>query len=129
LLSLLEAHQIDYAFEYESVAMQHGLKFLELPAEIDMSREELSELYHRVRVTIDFRRFKTVTPVFDGEPIIYGATIPASAPHPEEAIELLRFLIGPDGQRIMSENHHPPIVPARTDNFSALPVRLRDALQ
>jgi molybdate/tungstate transport system substrate-binding protein len=129
LLSLLEARQIDYAFEYESVARQHGLRFLELPPEIDMSQEVLSDLYHTVRVTIDFRRFKTVRPVFDGEPIIYGATIPASAPHPEEASRLLSFLIGQEGQRIMNENYHPPLVPPRADNLSAVPAGLRDSLR
>ena len=129
LLSLLESFQIDYCFEYESVARQHGLRFLELPPEIDMSRSEFADLYHRVKVTIDFRRFKTVTPVFYGEPIVYGATIPRSAPHPDEAVKLLRFLIGPEGQRIMRDNYQPPIVPPTTDNLPAVPPQLRDLLR
>ena len=129
LLSLLESYQIDYCFEYESVAKQHGLRFLELPPEVDMSRAEFADLYGRVKVTIDFRRFKTVTPIFYGEPIIYGATIPKTAPHPQEAIRLLSFLIGPEGQRIMQENYQPPIVPPVADNPSAVPLQLRDLLK
>jgi len=129
LLSLLESYQIDYCFEYESVAKQHGLRFLELPPEVDMSRTEFADLYHRVKVTIDFRRFKTVVPIFYGEPIIYGATIPKSAPHPQEAIKLLSFLIGPEGQRIMMENYQPPIVPPVSDNAAAVPSQLRDLLK
>ena len=94
-----------------------------------MSNEALSSLYARVKVSIDFRRFKTVTPIFVGEPIIYGATIPRSAPRPEEAAKLLEFLVGPEGQRIMNENYHPPIVPARSDNPIAVPSSLRNDLQ
>lgn len=37
LIALLDYGGIDYAFEYKSVAQQHGLRFLELPAQIDLS--------------------------------------------------------------------------------------------
>ncbi len=37
LLPLLQAGDIDYAFEYESVIKQHGLEYVSLPPEIDLS--------------------------------------------------------------------------------------------
>jgi molybdate/tungstate transport system substrate-binding protein len=129
LLSLLEAHQIDYAFEYESVARQHGLEFVPLPEEIDLSAEALAADYAKVVVTLDYRRYKTVTPVFQGLPIIYGVTIPRSAPHPEEAMEFLQFLLGHDGQRILRENFQPPLVPAEADYAGQVPPGLRDIIR
>jgi molybdate/tungstate transport system substrate-binding protein len=125
LLALLEARQIDYAFEYESVALQHGLNFIELPPEIDLSSEDMAENYGRITVKLDYHRFKTVNPVFQGLPIIYGLTIPYSAPNPEGAARFVEFLLGETGQRILRDNHQPPMSPMRTDNISAVPERLR----
>jgi molybdate/tungstate transport system substrate-binding protein len=125
LLSLLESHQIDYAFEYESVARQHNLHFLPLPQEIDLSLEEYQDIYAGVNVNIDFHRYETVNPVFPGLPIIYGITIPASAPEPEAAADFLEFFLGPEGQQILIDNYQPPLVPLETDNLDAMPEQLR----
>jgi molybdate/tungstate transport system substrate-binding protein len=66
-----------------------------------------------------------VEPVFVGEPIRYGATVPSNAREPEAAALLLAFLLGPDGQRIMAENHQPVIAPAPTDDLDGLPEIVR----
>jgi len=129
LLALLESHQIDYAFEYESVALQHGLKFIDLPDEIDLSQQGMAEHYGKVTVKLDYRRFQTVTPIFEGLPIIYGVTIPYSAPHPEEATQFIEFLLGEAGQEILRDNYQPPIVPVSLDNIQAMPQQLRSLLQ
>lgn len=125
LLPLLKAGDIDYAFEYESVIRQHGLEYVSLPPEIDLGESGQAENYGRVTVFLDFQRFASVKPEFVGEPIKYGATIPSNAPHPEEAAELLAFLLGPEGQRVMAENYQPMIAPAQTDNHQALPDALK----
>ena len=39
LLALLEAGQLDYAFEYKSVAVQHNLNYLELPDYINLGND------------------------------------------------------------------------------------------
>jgi molybdate/tungstate transport system substrate-binding protein len=129
LLALLESHQIDYAFQYESVARQHGLEFLDLPVELDMSSQEMADYYRKVTVYLDFQRFKSVEPVFTGEPILYGVTIPASAPNPELAEEFIRYLLGEEGRRILSENYQPLIIPPTTDNIDSVPAGLRDLLE
>ncbi|MDD5288389.1 MAG: tungstate ABC transporter substrate-binding protein WtpA [Dehalococcoidales bacterium] len=125
LLSLLESREIDYAFEYESVAKQHNLEFLPLPPQIDLSVEEYLDIYQQVRVSLDFKRFATVTPVFTGYPIVYGITIPTDAKHKKEAILFLTFLLGPEGQEIMKRNYHPPLSPAMVDNKDKLPPELQ----
>jgi molybdate/tungstate transport system substrate-binding protein len=125
LLPLLESGDIDYAFEYESVIRQHGLEYVSLPPEINLSDPAQAEKYGHVTVKLDFQRFASVKPEFVGEPIRYGATIPSNARHPQEAVRLLAFLLGPEGQRIMAENYQPMIVPALTDNYDALPEPLK----
>ncbi len=121
LLPLLKSGDIDYAFEYESVIKQHGLEYVSLPPEIDLSDPEYASTYSAVTVKLDFQRFASVKPEFAGEPIRYGATIPINAREPEAAAKLLAFLLGPEGQRIMAENYQPMITPALSDNLDALP--------
>ncbi|MGC9444746.1 MAG: tungstate ABC transporter substrate-binding protein WtpA, partial [Candidatus Methanospirareceae archaeon] len=60
LLALLDFGGIDYAFGYKSVALQHGLRYLELPPELDLSSAEYSEYYRQVTVKMGFQRFKSV---------------------------------------------------------------------
>ena len=124
LLALLESRDLDYGFQDESVAIQHGLEFLELPPQIDLSSSEYSDEYEKVTVVLDYRRFATVTPEFQGQPIIYGITIPQNAPHPEEAIEFLKFLLRPTGQEIL-QNANQPVMSPTVDNADNLPAELR----
>ena len=121
LIALLESGDIDYAFEYVSVSQQHDFEFVLLPEAVNMGSEELTEQYGQVVVVLDFQRFATVEPEFQCEPIAYGATIPASAPHPDLAAEFLAFLFGPEGQAIMAANNHPMIDPPRADHTELLP--------
>ena len=125
LISLLESGDIDYAFEYESVAKQHRVEFLNLPDEIDLSSMQYDDRYHNVKCQLAFQRFASVNPEFWGQPIIYGVTIPNNAPHPELGVEFIRFLIGKEGQEIMKANHHPAIIPAVADSPQNLPAALK----
>jgi molybdate/tungstate transport system substrate-binding protein len=125
LLALLDSGDIDYAFMYRSMAEQYGLRFLELPPEINLGSEGYSELTEGLKVILAFQRFASIQPEFDCQPIVYGITIPSNAPHPEMAIEFASFVIGTEGQRILSDNYQPSIVPAETDNLDGLPDALK----
>jgi molybdate/tungstate transport system substrate-binding protein len=127
LLALLESGDIDYSFEYQSVARQHNLDFVSLPAEINLGDAALSDFYGRVKVRLDFQRFTSITPEFTGQPIVYGITIPRNAPHPEAAREYLEFLLGTEGQKIFKDSFHPLLTPV-VDNPGNLPSALRDLL-
>ena len=107
LLALLESGDIDYAFEYESVIRQHGLRMLQLPPEVDLSDEAYRDRYAQAEVELDFQRFASIEPHFVGEPIAYAITIPSSAPQPQEAAEFIAFLLGPEGRAVMQANQHP----------------------
>lgn len=125
LLPLLKAGDIDYAFEYESVIKQHGLKCVSLPPEINLGDPAYADLYATVTVKLDFQRFASVKPEFIGDPIQYGATIPSNAWAPGASELLLAFLLGPEGQRIMAENYQPMMVPALADNFDDIPASIK----
>ena len=125
LLGVLESGDLDYGFEYLSVSRQRDLNFLALPEQINLSSEAHQENYSRARVKLAYQRFASVNPEFEGKTIHYGLTIPSNAPHPDLAVELIQFLLGPDGQRIMADNHHPMILPPVTDDEEALPWGLR----
>lgn len=128
LLALLESGDIDYSFEYRSVAEQHNLEFLALPAEINLGANEMADCYGQVICRMDFQRFASVQPEFAGEPIIYGATIPANAPHPALAEEYIDFLLGDKGREIFAAAHH-PLVPPQADRPENLPPELKTLVE
>ncbi len=125
LLSLLESNDIDYTFDYKSVVIQDNLNYLELPPEINLGDSNFTANYQKVVVNIDYQRFKTVNPVFQGLPIEYGLSIANNSQHKAAAIKFIQFLLGPDGQRILSEDHQPCLVPPYCDNVNALPEALK----
>lgn len=124
LIALLQSGDVDYAFEYRSVALQHGLRFVELPREVNLGSVEYADFYGKANVEIaGSGPGKTIMML--GEPIVYGVTIPRNAPNPDLALEFVKFLIGPEGQAIMERMGQPPIVPPTTGDRGALPAALQ----
>jgi molybdate/tungstate transport system substrate-binding protein len=125
LIALLESGDLDYAFEYESVIRQHGLEMLSLPEPVNMGNADLESAYETVQVDLDFQRFATVRPQFQGERIRYGITIPTNAPHRDAAVQFITFLLGPEGRAIMMANDHPLLDSFSADGYADLPATLR----
>lgn len=121
LLPLLESGDLDYSFEYASVARQHGMKYVTLPPEVNLGDPAYAAEYSKVTVKLDFQRFASVKPEFPGEAIRYGVTIPSNARQPEAAAKFIAYLLGPEGQRIMAQNSQPMITPALANNIDAIP--------
>lgn len=128
LLALLQSGDMDYAWEYRSVAVQHGLRFVELPDEINLSRVEHADFYAEASVEITGQEPNT-TIAMVGKPIVYGVTIPKVASSPDLAVEFVKFLIGPEGQAIMEAQGQPPVVPAVASDKAALPAELQALVQ
>ena len=126
LIALLQAGEIDYAFAYKTVAQQHDLPFVELPAEINLGSPEHEADYHQVEVQLDFQRFATVAPRFAGQTIKYGVTIPNNAVHPDAAELFVAFLLGPQGQAVMADSGHPLLAAYHTDSPDSTPATLKD---
>ncbi|MHA1786394.1 MAG: tungstate ABC transporter substrate-binding protein WtpA [Candidatus Helarchaeota archaeon] len=124
LISSLQAGEIDYLFIYRSIAKQHGLNYLSLDDHLDLSNESLSDFYANVTVN-------RKSPIIPGaqssdiaaKPIVYGITIPNTAPHPEAAIQYVKFMLGSPG--VWIDNYQEPVWPYLTNNVSLLPTQLQ----
>lgn len=125
LIALLESGDLDYAFEYESVIRQHGLKWIDLPETVNLGDANQDPIYSQVQVKLDFRRFASVEPVFKGEQIGYGITIPSSSPEPKIAEDFISFLLGPQGREIMNTNFHPLLDSITCDQINNVPPDLK----
>ena len=125
LLALLETGVIDYIFIYRSVAVQHNLKYLVLPDEINLKDADLSDFYKTASVSLTGKQPGTfITKA--GEPIIYGVTIPKNAPNRKLAMAFLTFLLDADsGGAILEKNGQSVVVPSTTETFNKLPESLK----
>ena len=70
LLARLETGDVDAAFTYRNMAVEHGYEFVEFPSEIDLSDPAHDEDWYST-VSYDLADGQTV----EGGPIAYGATI------------------------------------------------------
>jgi len=122
-LALLDSGDIDYAFEYKSVAEQHGLRYVDLPEEIDLGSADEADGYAKVRIELADGQLKTA------KPIVYGFTIPTCSENTDLAEEFASLMLSEEGVEVFKENFQPPIVPAKTDNFEAVPDSLKPYLE
>jgi molybdate/tungstate transport system substrate-binding protein len=98
LVALLQAGELDYIVDYESLARANHLRYIRLPAEIDLGDPARAAQYARVSVRVP-RRTDTLTYV--AAPIVYGIAVPAHAPHRAAGSRFLEFLLGPQGRAIL----------------------------
>jgi molybdate/tungstate transport system substrate-binding protein len=93
LAGLLELGELDYIFEYESLARSHGFRYVMLPREIDLGDPSFADRYSRASVRVTGRTPRdSVT--FTGGPILYGLAVPRDAPHPAAARRFADFVLG-----------------------------------
>lgn len=99
LIALLETGGLDYAFEYRSVAIQHGLGYIELPSKINLGDPSYDNFYSKVSVNIltgtdKEREISMVS-------IIYGITIPNTVMHRDLAVKFVELLLDDEGKKIL----------------------------
>jgi molybdate/tungstate transport system substrate-binding protein len=107
LVRMVKSGDLDYAWEYRSVAVQNDLLFIELPEEIDLSSVDFAKNYATVRTEA---KKGNGTTLYAGAPIVYGVTVPKIAQHPDLGVEFVKMLIGATGQEILVADGQPPIV-------------------
>ena len=128
MLALLEVGEIDYLFIYRSVAVQHGLKMILLPNEINLKSPALADSYRKATVQVTGKKLGEFI-VRKGEPMVYSVTIPRRAPNPKAAQKWVELLLSPRGQAIMKKNGQPTIAPAIADGFEHLPQSIQPLCQ
>lgn len=109
LLALLETGAIDYIFLYRSVAVQHGLKYLILPNEINLGSPNHSSFYQIASVTIRGSSPSDSITII-GEPMVYGITIPTNAPNLPLAKRFIRYFLDKEKGLKIIENMGMPIL-------------------
>ncbi|MEO7361752.1 MAG: extracellular solute-binding protein [Gemmatimonadaceae bacterium] len=99
-VGMLQAGELDYIWTYENLARGAGLKFVWLPAAVDLSTAEDSSFYSKASVRVAGKqRGDSVT--FHGEPILYGVAVPTAAADTTGGYQFLAFMLSADGQRIL----------------------------
>ena len=128
LVALIEANAVDYMFQYKSVAIQHNLRYIELPREINLGDPAMNNLYKTVSqdVTGSTPGSKiTVT----GEFINYSLSVLDNAPHYKDAVNFVSFLLSDRGMDIFRKNGQQPIQPSNSGQPDAIPESLKKYLK
>jgi len=103
LAALLQTGELDYVFDYESVAQAYSFHALRLPAAIDLGDPARETEYARATVRVKGTGADSTT--FTGRPIVYALSVPRAAPHPSAARQLAEFLLSSNGSRLMRAAH------------------------
>jgi molybdate/tungstate transport system substrate-binding protein len=104
LAALLEAGELDYIYDYQSVAESNGFRFIPLPDEINLGDPARASEYATASVSVRGTAPGT-TAEFKGEPILYGLTVPKDAQHTAAATQFLAYLTSPETLRALHAAH------------------------
>ena len=119
LIAALQSGQIDYLAIYTSTAQEEHLKYISLPPQVNLSDPAMAADY--AKVSIHAGSLGTLT----AKPIIYGLTIPASAPNAALGEKFIHFVLGPQGQAIMHGNGFTVISPALANPQDKVPASIK----
>jgi len=124
LVALTQTGVIDYMFQYKSVAIQHGFKYLELPDAINLSSPQLKDQYSSVSYMIPGETPGERTEM-RGDYISYSGTITDGAQQKELAVKYFSFLLSEEGMKIFIGSGQEPLIPVVTGNAAAVPAALQ----
>ena len=128
LISLLQSGNMDYAWEYLSVAVQHNLKYITLDDHINLGSIAHTPFYQQAKVTVSGKKPGTTIDRI-GKSITYGITMLDNAGNKEAAEAFLAFLLDPEGgMKVLKSMGQPPFIPARVPDetmYKTLPASLQ----
>ncbi len=128
LVALVESNAVDYMFQYRSVAIQHNLKYIELPSKINLGDPSKDNFYNSVDVEVTGNTPGSKITV-KGEYINYSLSILKDAADYQNAVNFLTLLLGPKGQSIFRKYGQQPIIPFSTEEPDLIPPQLRSLLK
>lgn len=113
LITLLKSGQLDYAWEYLSVAVQHDLNYVILPDEINLGNYRHDNFYKQAVVKVTGKKPGTMMEL-KGKSVTYGITILRDAKNKEAAEAFLEYMLDPEGGlKVLKSMGQPPFVPVR----------------
>jgi molybdate/tungstate transport system substrate-binding protein len=117
LVSLLKTGNMDYAWEYMSVAVQHDLKYIKLPDKINLGNYLHDDFYSHATVKVTGDKPGTWT-TRTGKSCTYGITLIKNSENPDAATAFLDYLLDPEGGlKILDQMGQPPFIPARVPSM------------
>jgi molybdate/tungstate transport system substrate-binding protein len=132
LVSLLQTGNMDYAWEYLSVAVQHGLKYVVLPDEINLGNYKYDSLYEKAVVNVSGKTPGSTMQI-KGKSCTYGVTLVKNTPNKEAAVAFLQYMLDPaGGLAVLKGMGQPPFVPCRVPSEQmkdVLPAELQNLVE
>lgn len=96
---------VDYAWNYQGGAFQHGLHMIHLPKEIDLSVPDFQEEYWSVGV-------ETGSGMKHSPPIVFTVSIPVNAQNRGAGIDFIRLMLSEKGKDVLQGLGQDPFQPA-----------------
>jgi molybdate/tungstate transport system substrate-binding protein len=127
LVALVEANAVDYMFQYKSVAIQHGLKYIKLPDYINLGDFAKNEIYNSVSLDVTGSTPGSKMTV-KGDYINYSLSVLSGAVNKDDAVDFVSFLLSSEGIEIFRKNGQDPIVPFSTEQPEMIPEKLKKYL-
>jgi molybdate/tungstate transport system substrate-binding protein len=127
LVALIESNAVDYMFQYKSVAIQHNLKYIELPDNINLGNPDKNNIYNTVSVDITGSSPGSKITA-KGDYINYSLSVLKDAPNSKGALAFAAFLLSPEGMEIFKKSGQDPIVPLMTEQPDEIPAELKKFL-
>lgn len=123
MVARLQAGELDAGAFYKVEAVEAGLPYLSLPKEINQGDIALAGRY----ATVSYTTKKGIT--YTGAPCIYTVTIPSTVRNPAGAQAFVRFLLGPDGRKILAARGLTILAPVLAGDPTAVPAALRSLIK
>lgn len=116
LVAMLKTGNMDYAWEYLSVAVQHDLKYVKLDDHINLGNYQYDSFYKQATVKVTGKKPGTwITRT--GKSCTYGVTITKDAHNPRGAELFLAYLLSPEGGlKVLKSMGQPPFIPCRVNS-------------
>jgi molybdate/tungstate transport system substrate-binding protein len=114
LAALLASGELDYIYDYQSIAESNGFRFVTLPPQIDLGDATRAADYGTVSMNVrGSAPGQTIT--VKGQPILYALTVPKEAPHSTTAKRFLDYLTSAPAIDALRKAHidmldHPVVV-------------------
>ena len=103
-VALLQIGELDYIWTYQNLADNAGLRYVTLPATVDLGTPSDSAAYALASTRVVGKSVgDTIT--IRGGPILFGVTVPTAAPRRDEAQRFVAFLLSANGTHILRRTH------------------------
>ena len=127
LLTALNKGELDYSFHYRSFALEHKLKFIPLPPQVNLGDVSQTSQYQKARFKLKDEKSKGWI-IEKGEPINNLLTIPRGAQQPKLALVFLEFCLDKEGTMILRQQGLMPLLNRQAVIQGEFPAQLRKYL-